>query len=126
MAGGKPTFGGIGAAGGATVQSEYMGRTMKCYPVHETEMESLATLNTEATVFFSAASACLALSAGILTNAMFAEHATEMSKFATFIAAPFLGALAVLFGGLGLYTAHRRKALWGRIKQEAVTLTASV
>lgn len=112
-------------AGGATVQSEYMGRTMKCYPVHETEMESLSTMNTEATVFFSSMSACIALAAGIVTNAIFAERSTEMSKFATLIGAPFLGGLAILFGCLGVYTAYRRSALWGRIKQEAVTLKAT-
>lgn len=121
---GQPSFGGTTAAG-ATFQAEYMGRTMKCYPVHENEMESLATLNTEATTFFSVASAAIALGAGILTNAAFAETLTPTAMVSCMIIAPVLGALALVFLGLGFYTTRRRATLWKRITSEAVTLRAT-
>lgn len=104
---------------------EYMGRTMKCYPVHETEMDGLAEANGDATAHFAFASACLAFAIGIWTNAAFSEKLTPAGELATTLAAPFLLVMAVFFGVLGLRASSRRDKLWMKIKREAVTLQAS-
>lgn len=118
MEGGSPSV--PSAAVGATFQSEYMGRTMKCYPVHETEMESLATLNTQSTAFFSVGSALIALAAGILTNAAFADHLTAAAMVACLVAAPALVCVAAVYFWLGREATRKRSTLWMRITGEAI------
>lgn len=121
--GGQPKFG--GAPAGATMQAQYMARTMKCYPVHESELETLSTLNAASTVFTSIGSACLAFAVGIATNAAFAETMTPVAQVATGLGAPVLAVIALVFYGLGIGASLRRRSLWDKIKREAVSLHAS-
>ena len=125
MANNEPSFEST-APTGASVQSEYMVRKMKCYPVQETEMDSLATLNTQATGFFSTASAILALAAGVWTNAIFNTTLTPMAELATKFVAPFLLVLAAFYFWMAIDTARKRSSLWRKIKSESVTLQATV
>jgi hypothetical protein len=125
MADGIPTPETGAAATGATLHAQYMGRTMKCYPVHETEMDSLASMNTQATAFFSAASAFAAYAVGIWTNASFADKLTATAEVASMMVGPILIVVAFFFAGLGIYTVARRRSLWKKIKSEAVTLHAT-
>jgi len=113
------------SANGATVQSEYMGRTMRCYPVHETEMDGLIEANGDATSHFAMSSACVAFGVGIVTNAAFTEKLTPAGELATKLAAPVLLVLALYFVVLGLRARARRERLWTKIKREAVTLQAT-
>ena len=99
-----------------------MGRSVKCYPVHETEMEGLTEANGDATAHFSFASAFLAFGVGIWTNAIFATELTASGQLATMLAAPVLIAMAVFFGLLGLRASARRDRIWNKIKSEAINL----
>lgn len=104
---------------GATMRSEYMGRTMKCYPVHEHEMDILSTLNTQTTVFFSAASAFAGIAVSIWISAAFAEAVTVTVKMATLAIGPAALFIALIFGGLALMARKKRSDLWGRIQTES-------
>lgn len=117
MVEGAPTFETSGT--GATVQPQYMGRTMKCYPVQEAEMEMLSTLNSQATGFFSIGSALAAYAASIWTNAAFASALTESGKTAAQQVAPVTVFLAIAFALLGWDAVRRRGSLWSRIRSEA-------
>lgn len=125
MAGGLPSVPSSGSPVGATVQAEYMGRTVRCYPVHETEMEGLTEANGDATAHFAFASAFLAFAVGIWTNAMFATELTASGELATTLAAPVLIVLSVFFGILGLRASARRNRIWNKIKSEAINLHSS-
>jgi hypothetical protein len=120
MAGGQPAFGGTGA----TVQSQYMVRTMKCYPVHESEMEMLSTLTTEATIFFSLASLSIGYALSIWINGSFVVTLTDKAKNALAVAPIALTAGLILLG-IAIYQVVRREGLWGRIKKEAVVVEST-
>jgi hypothetical protein len=120
---GGPTFGDAGA--GAVVQPQYMGRVMKCYPVHESEMEMLSTLNTETTVFFSVASGAIGYALSIWINASFAAALTDKARVALGVA-PVVFLVGVIALAVAAYQAWRRAGLWGKIKREAVAIPSAV
>jgi hypothetical protein len=125
MASSQPTIGGPDTSG-ATVQPQYMGRTMKCYPVQETEIEMLAVLNTQATLFFAAATGAAGYAFSIWTNAQFVEKLTPTAKVASDGLMPVLIAVAVIFGAIGVYSAFRRGGLWDKIKKESFIVQATM
>lgn len=106
------------------MQAEYMGRTSKCYPIHESEIESLATFDALGTVFSAIGSAALAFAGGIWTNAAFAEKLTPLAELTSKFGAPLLCTLSLIFYLLAYFAVTRRRSLWKRIKGEAVTLHA--
>lgn len=103
------------------MQPEYMGRIMRCYPIHEAEIENLSTLNADATTYASVASVLLGFAFGILTNLIFTEKLTPVAKVASFIGAPVLVFLAAVFGWLWLSKRKRRASAWERIKSESAS-----
>jgi hypothetical protein len=107
------------------MQPQYMGRTMKCYPLHESEMGTLSILNTQATVFFSAATGAFGYAVSIWTNAAFAGAPTETARIATHTIAPLVAIAGVVFSIIALICAVQRRGVWERIKKESVTLHAA-
>jgi hypothetical protein len=87
-------------------------------------MASLATLNTEATIFFSLASGAISYALSIWINGSFATTLTDKAKVALGVAP-----IALVVGGIcfliALYQAWRRMGTWGRIKSESVVLEST-
>ena len=106
---------------GAVVTAVYVKRKMLVYAVSEGDLETLAIMNTQATVFFSIFSALLALSAGIWTNAAFAAPDTmpAAGKILAWFGAPVIVVLALVFLGLGVWATVKKRSTWNRIKNES-------
>lgn len=111
----KFTDAGIGAA----MRPKYMGRTVTTYPVSESEMEHISSLNDQVTTRFSLASFHAALAAGIWTNAAFAIEMSSLAHMATYFIAPFLLATAIGWAVGGFIARRKRSSAWQRIKSDA-------
>lgn len=109
--------------GGATVKTTYVERQVMAYAVFETEVEALSSLNTQATIFFSVASAALSFSAGIWTNAAFAAQPTPEATIASHIVAPSFLILAAIFVGLGIHAWLRRASAVAAIRRQSTSTT---
>lgn len=121
---GQPTFGGANI--GATVQSQYMGRTMKCYPIHETEISTISMLNTASTVLFELATAAVGYATSILSSAIFYQTITPAGQIGTKIVAPALLVFAAIVGVGGVLAIIGRQNAWGRIKAESYPVQAAI
>lgn len=125
MADDLPTFS-AGNVAGATVQHQYMGRVMKCYPVNEAEMRMLGLLGSATTAFFSLAGIAAGYAASIWINAAFAAKLTDAARVAAVGVAPVSALVALLFIALGIIAALQGKGLWGKIEREAYIIQAAV
>lgn len=104
---------------GAAVKTLYVDRVLTAYAVHESEVEMLSYLNTQATVFVSLASALLSFAGGICTNAIFATELTPAGQLAIIIAVPTLGVLALVFIGLSVNAVYRRRTAWSMVRRQS-------
>lgn len=102
---------------GAIMQPRYMTRVMDTYPVSEAEIDNISSLSAQATSWFSTATFLLALGASIWINGTFYTDFTPEAKFAMHYAAPFLLLTSVVCFAGGLWSQHRRKGAWQKIKQ---------
>src|ERR1700730_10909057 len=98
--GGPAITGGVPSC--CTMRPRYMGREMDTYPVSEPEMEHISSLNGQATIRFSSASALLGLGSSIFINAMFYSDLTPVGALATKYLAPGLLICALLFACGGI------------------------
>lgn len=102
---------------GATMQTQYMGRTMNCYPVSEAEMELLSSLGAQVTVRTATGSFLVALGLSIWVNAMFATSLTPAGELASRFVAPLLLLFAFgFYAGAGLSWLNRRSK-WTDLKR---------
>ena len=105
---------------GATLRPLYMGRVMNTYPVSDSEMEKISSLNGQITARFSVASFLLALAAGIWTAYIFTTEMTPAGTLASYYVAPLLLLFAIGYSVAGLVARHSRNSEWNRIKDESV------
>jgi hypothetical protein len=119
---GQPTFGGNL---GATMQPQYMVRTMKCYAVQETEMEMVDTFIGQATTFYSTSSALVSFAASIWINAAFATTLTDTAKLSAFYFAPLCVIGSIVFVKLGYDASRKRKTLWATIKAQSEAIATT-
>ena len=118
-----------GVPSGATMQPLYMGRTVKTYPVSESEMQTISALNTQVTVRISVATLLFGLASSIWINAIFNAAMTPAGTVATYYVAPILLVFSVGYGISGYFSRRNSKAEWERIKTESVpvqSMAASV
>lgn len=92
---------------------------MKAFAVFESDLEGLAYFNTLATTFFSCSSGFASLAIGIITNAAFVEQATAAGDLLVRVGTPILGALTLLFLGLGFWSQRRKASTLHKIKTES-------
>jgi hypothetical protein len=108
---------------GATVKTTYVERQVKAFAVFDTEVDVLSSLNAQATVFFSVASAALSFAVSIWANAAFYSELTPAGQIASHIVAPALLVVAVLFVGLGVHAWTRRTSTVNAIRQQSTSST---
>lgn len=109
---------------GATMQPRYMGRVMNTYPVSESEMDHISSLNAQAMTRYSVATFLLGIGASIWINATFYKELTPEAVIATDYIAPLLLIFAVGFALGGCLAQYRRRSAWGKIKAESNPLQA--
>lgn len=103
---------------GAVIQSTYLTRDIPVYGIQEHEVESLATLNTQSSSWFSAASASAAFGLSIAVNAAFYEILTPTAMI-TLKVMPLCFCIAVIFSLMGWYARKRGNDVWSRIKAQS-------
>lgn len=103
-----------------------MGRSMKTYPVHETEMNSISLLNTGATLFFTLAGIPFGIAMSIWISAAFNSTQTQLGTLCALIVAPILLIFAVVFFVLGCTAWLQRRNLWSHIKSESAPMNVEV
>jgi hypothetical protein len=108
---------------GATINTTYVEREMKAFAVFEAEMQALASLNTQATIFFSVASGLLSFAVGIWTNAAFYERLSAAGLIATGYLAPLLLLLAAVFYALAIYASVKRTKTLRTIREQSRSQT---
>lgn len=91
-------------------------REVRAYPIFETELNSIAFLNTVSIVFFSVGSAFISFAIGIWTNAAFAERLTPEGVVLSKIGGPALCIAAALCYGLAIWALVTRRSEWQKIK----------
>ncbi len=92
---------------------------MKAFAVFESEIEALASLNTQATIFFSVASGLLSFAVGIWTNATFYEQLSAAGLIATKYLGPLLLLLSAVFYGLAIYASAKRRTTLRSIREQS-------
>jgi hypothetical protein len=111
------TGGTQGNTAGATMQTQYMGRTMNCYPVSEAEMELLSSLGAQVTVRTATGSFLLAISVSIWVSAMFATALTPAGELASKFAAPLLLLFSFGFYFGAAISYFNRRSKWADLKR---------
>jgi hypothetical protein len=86
-----------GGSRGATITTVYVTRQVKAFAVYEAEIESLSSLNAQATAFLSLGAAFLSYAVGIWTNASFATQLTPAGELANSAVAPGFVLVAGVF-----------------------------
>lgn len=104
---------------GAIIQSTYVTRDITVYGIQEQEVESLATLNTQTSLCFSAASSFMTFGLGIGVNAVFADTLTPVAKIVLKLVMPICCVIAVIFAVMGWYARKRGNDTWSRIKSQS-------
>jgi hypothetical protein len=104
---------------GATILTAYAARQVKAYPIFETELDSISFLNTQATIYFSLASALFSFAVGILTNAAFVDTMTAPGAILAKVIAPLLIVGAICAGLLGRHAFKSRASQWSKIRHES-------
>jgi hypothetical protein len=103
---------------GATVTNSYVGREVMVYAVFETEVDSLSSLNAQATVFFSVGTGLLSFAAAIWINRAFYTDIPPAAQLATSVGAPILLALSVVFFGLAGHAWYSRSKIIRRVRSQ--------
>ena len=109
--------------GGATVKTTYVERQVRAFAVFETEVDALSSLNAQATVFFSVASATLSFAVGIWTNAAFSSNPTPEATIASRMVAPVIALISVIFIFLGVHAWNRRTSVVTSIREQSSSTT---
>jgi hypothetical protein len=104
---------------GATMRPLYMGRVVNTYPLSESELERISSLNDQVTARFSAASFLLALAVGIFSNAIFNDKLTPIAFVATVGLAPLLLCFSLGFGIGGFIARGKKSSAWEKIKADS-------
>lgn len=128
----SPTTAGAGVVGAVAsagnidtrprvVQAAVAERIMNFYAISESELGHVSSLNSQTTAFLAIASALLSFGVGILTNAMFADHLSDIGRLACYIMTPILIGMAIVFGLLARGARKNRQNLMEVIKRESTS-----
>jgi hypothetical protein len=118
MQGDAPKF--TDAMQGATLQPRYMGRVVNTYPMSESEMQTISSLNGEVTAGTAVCTLLIGLAGGIWTNAIFSDKPPPEAVIATRVVAPIMLGFALFYGYRALRALKKRKSEWDRIKGETI------
>ena len=106
---------------GSRFLSTHMERTMKVFPVNESEILSLSSFNNLVTGFWSGASGLLLLGIGVMIDLAIegqfaAGQLTESGKILLWILAPVLFVGGIMLGFCGFWAKGKRKTIWENIE----------
>jgi hypothetical protein len=104
---------------GSTVRTLHMERTMKFYPISESELNSITIFNSVATIFFSLATGLVTFIAGLWGNVVVAGTITAESKAIVGIVSIVCGILAAACGAIGLWGWRSRNSEFRKISDES-------
>lgn len=99
----------------------YAKRNMKIYAIPENELETLGTLNTEATMFFSAFSFFISLTLSLFLSGIYSDNikANHIGSLLFYWVTPITLVVSIFFLLLGIYILYKRKNMINTIKQES-------
>lgn len=97
----------------------YMGRIMNTYPVSDSEMKRISSVNDQVTVRCAVATLLFGLASSIWINAIFNAAMTPAGTVATFYIAPILLVFAIGYGIGGFVARRTSTSEWERIKTES-------
>lgn len=104
---------------GAIIVTAYARRRVIAYPVIESEIGRISTLNTLSSVCFSVMSAFVSFAVGIWVNALFVANPPAEGKILSEVVAPACCFAAIVAAGLGLWAVHSRSNAWRDIRRES-------
>jgi hypothetical protein len=110
-------------AKGAIVRTIYVEREVKCLAVFDTEVDTLSSLNTQATTFFSAAAAFFSYGVGIATSAAFTETLTAEGLVLRNVGGPSVVVVALICLALGIFAWQKRRATLAAIRAQSSSAT---
>ena len=108
----------VSGGGGSTITPVYTDRKLEVVSISKTEMDTVSSHSTQATVFFSIGSFLASSAVSIYTNSIFYQNLTPSGAVAKAIAAPVLVALAIGCVALGWMHIRSRRKVWDRITTE--------
>jgi len=97
---------------------------MNTYPVSESEMEQISSLNAQAITRFSIATFLVGIGGSVWTNAMFYKELTPEATVATKFVAPLLIGFGIISAIFGCWAQYKRRSAWTRIKAESIPVQA--
>jgi hypothetical protein len=124
MDGQKPIISPEGVPTGATISPRYMGRVVNTYPLSESEMSIITTLNDQTTVRFTAASFLAGLAFSIWIAACFTDSLNPAGELLVKLVAPLLLFFSGCFAIGGLLAKRRKNSEWDRINKESIPVPA--
>ncbi len=104
---------------GATIVTAYARRRVQAYPVFESEIRSISTLNTLSAVCFSVMSAFISFAVAIWVTALFVQKPPPEGIILSEVAAPACCVVAVVAAGLGIWAIYSRSNAWKDIRRES-------
>lgn len=104
---------------GSTLYTSPTERTVKCYPVLETELKSVSMYNTLVAVCFSVASGLFSFGLGLLINAFILGNVAGTSAALVWLILVLCVVLALVFVIGGIWAWCNRRSEWKRIVQES-------
>ena len=112
------------APSGATFRPIHMERTMRVFPVHQSEMISLSLLNNLVTGFFAGASSLIFLGAGVVIDLAIEGKFGEVGlgdgdKVLLYCVVPIFCVLALVLAGAGIFAIRKRRSTWEQIEGES-------
>jgi hypothetical protein len=104
---------------GATMVMAYARRSLRAYPILDSEVRSLSIFNTLSTTCFALMSAFISFAGGIWVNALFVENPPAEGKILSRFVAPALCVGAVVALLLGIWAICSRTNTWREIRRSS-------
>ena len=105
---------------GATITTAYTGRIVKVIALLNSELETISSLNTQATIYISVASSLIALAAGVWVTAGFTPISAlpPAGILLMNIGAPVLVFLGIVFVALACLAFRSKRSLLSNLRME--------
>lgn len=104
---------------GALLHTMHVERTVKIYPVVESELKTLSILNSLALVFSSVGTGLLTFAVGVVTDAAVQGQLTDYGRALVCVVAPVFGTLALISYGIAVAAWRSRGSELSRIREES-------
>ena len=109
----------INTQSGAVMEAFYVRRSVKVLAIQEHEVDHIAFLNTQSTIFFSLSSALFFFAIGIWVNASFQETMTPAATLLSKVGAPASILLSLVCVAIAVWCLCRRKSQLDHIKEQS-------